>query len=294
MENKKRIEKIALEIRQNVLKMAMRANGGHIAPSYSITDIITVLFFDGILKYDSKNPHWDERDYFILSKGHGVMALYVALSMAGFFPKDVLYTFCKPGSDIGSLAKANSVPGIEASTGSLGHGLSYACGIAKALKEDKLPNRVFALLGDGECEEGSIWEALMFAVHNELDNLTIIVDNNMLQAMDTIDSIMSLGSFTSRFKAFGIETIEIDGHDYYEICNALNGKAFISKGDSKKRPKAIIAHTIKGKGISFMENVPIWHYRIPNEEELKIALNELNMTQEDLGSFERLSYRNII
>ncbi|MBQ9365777.1 MAG: transketolase [Schwartzia sp.] len=281
------ISAIALKIRQRVLKMAMGANGGHIAPAYSLTDIVAELYFDGILRYDAKKPDWPERDYFVLSKGHGVLALYVALSMAGYFPEEELYTFCKPGSHLGSLAKKGSAPGIEASTGSLGHGLSYAVGIALACKLDHLLNKIFVLVGDGECEEGSIWEALMAAAHHKLDNLTVIVDYNGLQAMDSLKNIMSLDGFKAKLTAFGFTTEDIDGHDYAAIKQSLTR-------ETTGRPRAVIAHTIKGKGISFMENVPIWHYRIPNEEELAIALRELKMTREDLGSYEKCLFRNII
>lgn len=281
------ISQKALEIRKRVLKMAMGANGGHIAPAYSMADIVAELYFGGILKYDPQNPQWDGRDYFVLSKGHGGIALYAALSMAGFFPEKELQNFCKPGSDLGSLARRGSVPGIEASTGSLGHGLSFAAGIALALKKDHLDNRVFVLLGDGECEEGSVWEGLMFAVHQQLDNLTVIVDHNGLQAMDSLETIMSLRNFPQKFESFGFETVEIDGHDYGQIHDALNQRL-------KGMPKAVIANTVKGKGISFMENVPIWHYRVPNEEELKTALKELGMTREELGDYEKCLYRNII
>ncbi len=288
MEKTMTLEQIALKIRQDILKMAMAAGGGHIAPSYSIVELVTEIYFDNILKYDPEKPDWDERDYFILSKGHGVLALYVALSMAGFFERDKLYEFSKIGSELGSLAKAGSVPGIEASTGSLGHGLSYATGIALALKKDKRPNKVYALLGDGECEEGSVWEAIMFAAHNKLDNLIIIVDYNRLQAMDSIHNIMSIDGFSDRFESFGIEAVNIDGHNFSDIRRAVIAPA------SNDGPKAVVAHTVKGKGISFMENVPIWHYRIPNDEELDIALRELQMTREALGEYEKLTYRNVI
>ncbi len=287
------VPELALTIRQEVLKMAMGANGGHIAPSYSMTDIVAELYFDNILKYDPRNPDWDERDYFILSKGHGVLALYVALSLAGFFSREQLYTFGKKESKLGSLARAHSVPGVEASTGSLGHGLSYAVGIALALKKDKKPNRVYALLGDGECEEGSIWEAVMSAAHNKLDNLTVIVDYNGFQAMDSIEEIMSINNFADRFRSFGFDAVDIDGHNYAEIKKALSENVE-ETSESNGKPKAVIAHTVKGKGISFMEGVPIWHYRIPNEEELDIALKELKMTRDDLGDYERVSYTNVI
>ena len=287
------VEQIALRIRQTILKMAMRAGGGHIAPSYSIADIVAELYFDGILRYDTSNPDWKERDYFILSKGHGALALYVALSMAGFFPQNELQNFCKPGSKLGSLAKAGAAPGVEASTGSLGHGLSYACGIALALKKDNASNKVYALLGDGECEEGSVWEAAMFAAHNELDNLVIIVDYNKLQAMDSLENIMSLDDFSGKFRSFGINSVDIDGHDYEQIRKVLKEPG-IQNCNRKKKPLAIIAHTVKGKGISFMENIPIWHYRIPNKEELKVALHDLGMAENDLWAYEFLPYKNII
>lgn len=216
-----RIEDIALKIRQAVLKMAVGANGGHIAPAYSMTDIVAELYFDGILRYDAKRPNWQERDYFVLSKGHGVLALYAALSMAGYFPAEELDTFCKPGSSLGSLAKMGSVPGIEATTGSLGHGLSFAVGIALANKIDGLDSKVYVLLGDGECEEGSVWEGLMSAVHHKLDNLVVIIDYNGLQAMDSVDHIMSIHGFSERLKSFGFFVDDIDGHDYGAIKKAL-------------------------------------------------------------------------
>lgn len=285
--NENEIKIMALKIRQTVLKMAVGANGGHIAPAYSMTDIVAELYFDEILRYDAKRPDWSERDYFVLSKGHGVLALYVALSMAGFFPEQELYTFCKPGSHLGSLAKKGSVPGVEATTGSLGHGLSYAVGIALACKMDQLSNKVYVLLGDGECEEGSVWEGLMAATHHGLDNLTVIIDYNGLQAMDSLQNVMSIYGFTEKLKAFGFDTIDIDGHNYTAIRQALTR-------ESNGMPRAVIAHTVKGKGISFMENVPIWHYRIPNDEEMGIALHELNMTWEDLGNYEKCVFRNVI
>ena len=281
------IKDVALEIRKNVFKMACRANGGHIAPAFSVTDIIAELYFDEILRYDAKNPFWEDRDFLILSKGHGVLALYSALAMTGYFPMEELSTFCHINSRLGSLAKAGSVPGIEATTGSLGHGLSYGVGIALANKIDNKDNKVYVILGDGECQEGSVWEGIMSASHHQLDNLTIIIDNNKLQAMDSVDNIMSINEFSSKLSAFGLDVIEIDGHDFNELHEAFCKKVI-------DRPKAIIANTIKGKGISFMENIPIWHYRIPNEQEMEIALKELKLTREELGNYEKCLFRNII
>ncbi len=281
------IKKLALRMRQEIFKMAVHANGGHIAPAYSMTDIVAELYFDDILRYNPKEAEWTGRDYFILSKGHGVLALYAALALAGYIPVDQLATFCKPGSTLGSLAKAGSVPGVEATTGSLGHGLSYAVGIALACKLDNVPNQVYVLLGDGECQEGSIWEAVMAAAHHKLDNMVVIVDYNGLQAMDSIGSILSIHGFKERFLSFGFDAEDIDGHDYGAIREAL-----IKRTEGK--PRAVIAHTIKGKGISFMENIPIWHYRIPNEEEMDLALKELKMTREELGQYEKCVFRNVI
>lgn len=281
------IADIALRIRQEVFKMACRANGGHIAPAYSMADIIAELYFDHILRYNPRDAEWQDRDYFVLSKGHGVLALYVALALAGFFPMEELASFCQPGSRLGSLAKMGAVPGIEASTGSLGHGLSFAVGIALACKLDSCKNHIYVLVGDGECQEGSIWEAVMSAAHHKLDNLTLIVDYNGLQAMDKIETIMSVHGFSKQLEAFGFSAEDIDGHDYGAIKAALQRRT-----DGK--PHAVVAHTVKGKGISFMENVPIWHYRVPNEEEMEIALKELHMTREDLGQYEKCVFRNVI
>ena len=275
------IEDTALKIRQEVFKMAVHANGGHIAPAFSMADIIAVMYFD------SASEASGEHDYFILSKGHGVLSLYAALAMAGFFPMEELNTFCKPGSRLGSLAKAGSVPGIEATTGSLGHGLAFAIGIAVSCKMDNIDNRVYVLLGDGECEEGSVWEGFMSAVHHKLDNLVVIIDYNGLQAMDTLNNVMSINGFTDKLNSFGFSTEDIDGHNYTEIKRALLTV-------TKDKPRAVIAHTVKGKGISFMENVPIWHYRIPNEKEMEIALRDLKMSKEDIGKYENSVFRNVI
>lgn len=281
------IDNIALKIRQEVFKMACNANGGHIASAFSIADIIAELYFNKILRYDAKKPQWDNRDIFILSKGHGVLALYAALSMAGFFPKEELLTYCRMGTKLGGLAKLGSVPGIEATTGSLGHGLSFGVGIALANKVNKSTSKVYVLLGDGECEEGSVWEAFMSIIHHSLKNLITIIDYNKLQAMDSLENIMSIKGLTKRLEAFGFLVENINGHNYEEIEKVLK------KRDCDK-PKVIIANTVKGKGISFMENVPIWHYRIPNEEEMKIALSELNLTSKEIKYHEKCLFRNII
>ncbi len=281
-----RISEIAHEVRKRVLRTAWQANGGHIAPALSCTDIITMLYYGGFMNVHPDDPEWYDRDYFIMSKGHGALALYSVLGLSGFYDINKMDEFCKPGSNMGSLAKIG-VPGVEATTGSLGHGLSYAVGIALACKIDNAPNRIYSLVGDGECEEGSIWEAIMSAAHYGLDNLTIIVDRNHLQAMDNTDKIISLGSIADKAKAFGLEVIETDGHNYVKLREAL-------ETDHNGKPLMIVANTVKGKGISFMENVPIWHYRLPDDEEIKIALKDLDMTMEELGEHEKCLFRNII
>lgn len=281
------IQDIALDIRKHVLKAACRANGGHIAPALSMADLIAVLYFNDVLKYDAKNPKWKDRDIFVLSKGHGVLALYAALSMAGYFAVEELNNFCRIGSRLGGLAKMGEVPGVEATTGSLGHGLSFAVGVALANKIDGLNNKVYVLLGDGECEEGSVWEGFMSAVHHKLDNLIIIIDYNKLQAMDSLENVLTLTNFKDRAKSFGFFVEEIDGHNCDVIKSALLATEL-------NKPKLIVANTIKGKGISFMENEALWHYRIPDADELKIALKDLQMDEKELGHYEKCLFRNII
>ncbi|MEG1946214.1 MAG: transketolase [Lachnospiraceae bacterium] len=269
---------IAKEMRKLEFKTAYGGKSGHIASAMSITEVLTALYFGGILNYREIEPKWRERDRLIMSKGHGSLALYSALSMAGYFPKELLKTFCQEGSKLGGEPKYGDIPGVEATTGSLGHGLSLGCGMAMALKLDGLCSRIYVILGDGECQEGSVWEAAMSASHQKLNNLTVILDSNKLQAMGTLDDILSLTPLNEKWKSFGWEVQEIDGHNIEEICEVLK-KDKESKG---KKPRLIIANTIKGKGISFMENVPIWHYRMPNEEELELVLKELELSKEEL------------
>lgn len=265
------LEKMAKELRQTVFNSICSGGGGHIAGSLSIIEILTVLY-NGILRVDSKNPKDPERDRFILSKGHAAVSLYAALAEKGFFAKTELDKFGKKGSILGGHPDMHKVPGVEASTGSLGHGFPFGTGIALAGKLDKKDYRVFILLGDGECQEGSIWEAAMFAPQHKLDNLIAIIDYNKIQAIDRIDTIVSLEPIADKWKSFGWEVKEVDGHNIGQLQSILSDVPF-----SKDKPSLIIAHTIKGKGISFMENTPIWHFRMPNKEELKIACNELEI-----------------
>lgn len=276
-DEKEYLRKKANEIRRLVLRSAYQAGGGHIAPAYSCVEIVTTLYFGGsggVLRHKANEPEWIDRDYFIMSKGHGALTQYAALALDGYFPVAELDTFSSMGSELGSLASIR-VPGVEATTGSLGHGLSFGAGIALSCKMSEEDNRVYVLVGDGECEEGSIWETLIAAHHYQLNNLVVIVDCNRLQAMDSTKDILSFTDIGSKAKSFGLDVIEIDGHDFEQIYDALTMKC--------GNPLFIVAKTIKGKGLSFMENVPIWHYRIPDDEELKVALNELGMPEEELG-----------
>ena len=262
------------EIRKKIFLQAYVANGAHMGAAFSVTDILGTLYFGDVLKYKSDQPDWEGRDRVILSKGHAGVALYAVLALAGYFDIEHLKTFCKPGSNLGGHPKINDVPGVEASTGALGHGLSFGIGIAYANKIDKKPNHTYVILGDGECQEGSIWEGALSAPTLGLDNLTVIVDHNKLQAMDELESIVKIQPFAEKWKSFGWNVLEIDGHNYDEIRKAL-----ITRAEGK--PTMIIANTVKGKGVSFMENVPIWHYRMPNEQELPVLMEELGLTEED-------------
>jgi len=272
MEN---IELIAKDIRKKIYQIAHYAGGGHMGASFSMADIISVLYFDGILKYDAKNPEWEDRDKFILSKGHACYALYAVLAKAGYFSEEELRYVGKVGSKFGGHPKMKEIPGVEASTGALGHGLSFAIGVAYSNRMDGKDSHVYVVLGDGECQEGSVWEGALSAPTLELDNLTVVVDYNKLQAMDDLETIVRMKPFADKWKAFGWNVIEIDGHNYEEIKSALLIR-------EKNKPTLIIANTIKGKGVSFMENVPIWHYRMPNKQELPILMSELGLTEEDL------------
>lgn len=265
----------AEEVRKWIYIIAHHAGGGHMGAAFSMADIITTLYFGDVLKYDPKNPEWEERDRFVLSKGHACYALYAVLAKAGYFEKSELRNVGKPVSKFGGHPKINEIPGVEASTGALGHGLSFTIGMALAHKIDNKENHFYVMLGDGECQEGSIWEGALSAPTMQLDNLTVIVDHNKLQAMDSLESIVRMMPFADKWRDFGWNVLEIDGHDIDQIRKALLTR-------KKDIPTVIIANTVKGKGVSFMEGVPIWHYRMPNETELPILMKDLKLTQEEL------------
>lgn len=264
------------KLRKKIFCTAYKGNTGHLASSFSVIEILYTLYFKGILKYSPKNPLWKGRDRLVMSKGQASLALYAVLSEAGFFSEKELDTFCRPGSVLGGEPKSGDIPGVEASTGSLGHGLSYGLGMAMAYKMDNAKNQVYVIVGDGECQEGSIWEAVMAGNNFKLDNLTVIMDNNRLQAMGTVKELMNITGWAGRWISFGWDVIQVNGHDIKEVSEALKTP------HKKDKPRIIIADTIKGKGVSFMENVPIWHFRMPNEEELKIVMEELGILEEEL------------
>ncbi|MGO0907291.1 transketolase [Clostridioides difficile] len=269
MRDHKGLNEIARIIRIGIVSMIHRAKSGHPGGSLSVVEILTALYFDE-MNVDSSNPKMEDRDRFVLSKGHAAPALYATLAEKGYFDKEELNGLRKIGRMLQGHPDMKGTPGVEISTGSLGQGFSAACGMAMASKLDNAPWNVYTLLGDGEVQEGIVWEAAMSAAHYKLDNLIAFLDNNGLQIDGNIESVMNLGSIVDKFKAFGWNVIEIDGHDFDQIFAALD----IAKSTVKK-PTMIVAKTIKGKGISFMENQAGWHGTAPNDAELEQALLEL-------------------
>ena len=268
--NIEELNKIATQVRKGIIEQVYKAQSGHPGGSLSIADILTVLYFNE-LNVDEKNPKWEDRDRVILSKGHCSPALYSCLANRGFFETKELQSFRNIESNLQGHPDMNKIPGVDMTTGSLGQGLSAANGMAIAGKMDNKDYRVYCILGDGEIEEGQIWEAAMAANKYKLDNLCVIIDNNNLQIDGTIEEVMSSYPIDEKFKSFGFEIINIDGHDIDEIM-----KAFEVAKNIKGRPTCIIAKTIKGKGVSFMENQVGWHGKAPNEEQYNQAIKEMN------------------
>lgn len=264
-----KLEKLSNSIRKKVLEMSFDCGGtSHIGGGLSSVEIFAVLYGE-ILNFDVKNKNWDLRDRFILSKGHGVLPYFAALHLAGFFDEKVLKTYKTNDSHLISHPIMNMELGIESSNGSLGHGLSMAIGIAMASKKKNRKNNTFVLVGDGECNEGSIWEAAMCASHYKLNNLFAIIDYNKYQNDGHSDDILSSGDMVNKWKSFGWNTVEIDGHNLNELYNSLK------QNEDLERPKAIVAHTIKGKGISFMENNNEWHHNRLTQKLFDEAINEI-------------------
>lgn len=260
---------LARTIRAHALRMVHRANASHIGSCLSVADLLAVLY-GRILRVDPAQPDWPDRDRFILSKGHAAAILYAVLAERGFFPTQWLDSYCQDGSTLPGHASSRGVPGVEVSTGSLGHGLSIACGMALAGKREAKPYRVFALLSDGDLDEGATWEAILFARQHGLDNLVAIVDHNKLQGFGAVAAVLDLAPLAQKCEAFRWSVREIDGHDHRQIMDVLSQTPF-----ERGKPSCIIAHTIKGKGVSFMENDIAWHYRSPDDEQLARAIGEI-------------------
>ena len=274
---RKQLEITACKIRMSIIDEVYYAKSGHPGGSLSMTDILTYLYFEE-MKTDPKDPSWADRDRFVLSKGHCAPALYAALAHKGFFPVEYLKTLRKPGSFLQGHPDKKGTPGVEVTSGSLGQGVSAATGIALAGKLDNKNYRVYAVLGDGEIEEGQVWEAAMFAAHKKLDNLCIVVDNNGLQIDGKITEVCSPCPIPEKFAAFGFYTIVINAHDFDEI-----EAAFKKAREVKGKPTAIIALSTKGKGVSFMEDQVSWHGAAPNDEQYAQAMEELNKHLEEIS-----------
>ena len=271
------LEQRACEMRIDIVRMIAEAGSGHPGGSLSCIDILTALYFGDVLDYRADDPDWDGRDRFILAKGHAAPALYTVLAHAGYIPREELMTLRKLGSRLQGHPDSNLVPGVEVSTGSLGQGLSVACGAGCGLKLDGKPQTVFALLGDGECQEGQVWEAAMFAGARGLDNVVAIVDRNCLQIDGNTADVCDPGDLGAKFSAFGWEASEIDGHDIAALVSAFKD----AKASRGGKPKVFIAHTVKGKGVSFMENQAGWHGKAPNAEQAAAAIAELEAKEKE-------------
>lgn len=264
------LEKKAKDIRIDLINMLAKTGSGHTGGPMGTADMFTALYFGDLMKYDPKNPGWEGRDYFVLSNGHICPILYVALAHAGFFPKEELMTLRKLGTRLQGHPHRLDTPGVEVSAGSLGQGISVACGMAMALKADKKPNRVICMMGDGELEEGSCWEAFMSAVSYGLDNLTVIVDRNFLQIDGHTEDVSSLEVLDERFASFRFNVFTCDGNNIADFIDTFR-KSQVKNG----RPSVIIARTVMGKGVSFMEDDYHWHGKSPSLDEAEKALNEL-------------------
>lgn len=265
------------EMRKKMFLTAYSGGSAHLASAFSAAEIFYALYQKKILRIDPKEPQNDERDRLILSKGHASLALYVSLAMAGFLPEEELYTFIQPGTRLSGEPCPNGIPGIEAATGSLGHGLSMGVGMAIAAKLDQKKFRTYVILGDGECQEGTVWEAVMAAHRYQLGNLTAVLDCNKIQKMGFIEETMRISSWRSKWESFGWQVEEItDGHDLDEVCEVLQ------RANDSNVPRLVIANTVKGKGVSIMENNPNWHFKMPNRRELKVFMKELEISEKEL------------
>lgn len=260
---------LAKNVRIHTVNMTSRGGSSHVGAALSMVDILAVLY-GKVMQIDPADPRKEDRDRFILSKGHAGVAIYATLAETGFFPLEKLLTHYQDGSDLSGHVSHKGIPGVELSTGSLGHGLPVGAGMAYAGKLKTNSHRVFVLLSDGECDEGSNWEAILFASHHELDNLIAIVDYNKIQSLASVEETLALEPFADKWRSFGWSVVEADGHDHEQLR-----EAFERIPAKRNKPTCVIAHTTKGKGVSFMENSVLWHYRTARDEKLAEALKEL-------------------
>jgi len=260
---------LARSARRHVVRMTSLGRSSHVGSCLSVIDILAVLYAS-TLRVDPARPDWPTRDRLVLSKGHAGAALYAVLAELGFFPSSVLDTHYADGSRLSGHVSSVDVPGVELSTGSLGHGLAVSAGMAFYAQRCDEPWRAVAVMSDGECDEGSVWEAALFAAHHRLGNLQVVVDYNGLQSLTTVSETLALEPFADKWRAFGWDVVEVDGHDHDALALALGPSV-----DVRSPPRCVLAHTVKGKGVSFMENQVLWHYRSPQGEELTAALAEL-------------------
>lgn len=266
---KQQLKKTANQVRADIIEQVHSAKAGHPGGSLSVADILTYLYFVE-MKINPEKPDWEDRDRFVLSKGHTCPALYSVLARRGFFDPEILPTLRHIGSILQGHPDMNKIPGVDMSSGSLGQGISAACGMALAAKKDGKNYRVYTVLGDGEIEEGQVWEAMMFAAHYKLDNLCIVVDYNGLQIDGPVAEVMNSAPIAEKGKAFGLETFEMDAHDFDSI-----EKAFADAKKCDGKPALIVANSVKGKGVSYMENVVDWHGKAPDDELYAVAMKEL-------------------
>ena len=261
-------EDLAISIRSDVVQMVHRARAAHVGSSLSVVDILAVLY-GSVLRHRPAVPGWPKRDRVILSKGHAAAAGYAALARSGYFPVELLQTYCANGSPLaGHLTAGRGAPGVELSTGSLGHGLPVGAGMALHAKRTGAVHRIFVVISDGECDEGTTWEAALLAAHHQLANLCVIVDYNRIQSFGRVEEVLSLEPLVDKWTAFGWDVHEADGHDHGALLAVLGAADPV-------RPRAVIAHTVKGKGVSFMEDQLLWHYRSPDDQQLADALQQL-------------------
>jgi transketolase len=263
------LEQKAAWVRRRTFEMVISAGSGHLGGSFSSTDVLVSLYYGGVLEHDPSNPDWDRRDRLIASKGHSSIALYPILADRGYFPLSDLATFNDAGSTLGGHPDTRT-PGIETVTGSLGHGLGIGAGLALGAKRNGASTRTYVLIGDGECQEGAIWESAMFAAQHKLSGLTVIVDNNGVSATDHTANTINVEPIVDKWTAAGWDSRRVDGHSFDELLKAFEGEG------TSDRPKAVVANTVKGKGVSFMEDTPAYHHGLPSGDQIELARLELS------------------